>query len=214
MVKRYVVLAGLLAVVVAATMWFIDRGGIYPTKRINYRFEVTVETPAGPMTAYSVHSLVIQDTTMTPARNYQIDLDGEAVPFALPDGRYLFATLRPRGDVGMQQLFGITIGRSGYPFAKWIDVAEQFDARVPAEHLPTLAIIDASKEPETLRLVDDESEFRVLQARMISTDEPMTEEVANILPWLVDAIMAIPTLSTKTTDHHRLIVALKIGVRS
>lgn len=114
----------------------------------------------------------------------------------------------------MQQLFGITLGRSGHPFSKWIDVAEQFDAPVPAEHFPMLAIIDASKTPETLRLVEDSAQFKVLEAKIVSTSEPMTDEVSKLLPWLVDAIKAIPSLSTKTTEHHRLLSALKFGVRS
>ena len=212
MAKRYAILAGLLALVVAVTIWFIDRGGIYPTKRINYRFEVTVETPEGVMSGYSVHRLVVEDLTMTPSRNYHIDLDGEAVPFALADGRYLFATLRPRGDVGMQQLFGITLGRSGHTFSKWIDVAEQFDAPIPAEHLPMLAIIEASKTPETLRLIEGSAEFKVLEAKMVSTSEPLTDEVETLLPWLVDAIKDRPKPPARITDTYVLLSSLKVGV--
>lgn len=210
--KKLWILAVVVAAVSLVAVWFVDRGGIFPTKEIRYRYEVTVDTPDGQMTGYSVHRLVIQDTTMTPARNYQVELDGEAVPFILPDGRVLFATLRSKGGAGPQQLFAMTVSLSHS--GRWIDAPEQFNALVRADNWPSLAIIEKRDAPASLRWVSDDEEYRVLDARMISTDEVPSEKVAHLLPWLVDFISAAPYSSRQMTDLHLLAFALKVGVRS
>lgn len=210
--KKLWVLAAVLAAVALVAVWFVDRGGIFPTKEIRYRFEVTVDTPAGTMTSYSVHRLVIQDTTMTPARNYQIELDGEAVPFPLQDGRILFATLQTVSGAGPQQVVGATVKLSGT--GRWIDAPNTFERVASSEYFPLLAIIDDPTNSSTLMPLSSDSEFKVTQLRLISTDEKMTEEVARLLPWLVDAIWNLPTISTRITDQHVLISSLKVGVRS
>lgn len=210
--ERLSALFVLLILAVGGVVFFANQGGIFPTKRIHYRYEVTVDTPQGLMTGYSVHRIVIQDTTMTPARNYQVELDGEAVPFELSDGRILLATLSSESGAGPQRVFGTTVRLSGT--GKWIDAPQEFDKSVSKEHFPKLAIIDDPEDPKTLRLVSTGSGFEVLSVRMISTDEAMTETVAELLPWLVETIQNAPYSSSQMTNLHLIAFTLKVGVRS
>ena len=201
-----------IVLVVLGTAWFVDRGGIFPTKRIYYRYEVTVDTPTGLITNNSIHRFVIQDTTMTPARNYQLDLDGEAVPFELPDGSILLATLSNQSDVGLVRVFGATVGLGNT--GKWIDAPKEFNAEVHSKYFPRLAIVDDRNDPRTLMRLDVSNDFEVVRVRMVSTDEPMTEHLSELLPWLVESIRDLPTISTRITDHHILISSLRVGLRS
>ena len=82
-----------------------------------------------------------------------------------------------------------------------------------ASNWPNLAIIDDPNAPESLRWVHDDADFRVVRARMISTNENLTERVADLLPWLVPFIQDAPYSSRETTDLHILAFNLKTGVR-
>jgi len=186
---------------------------LFPTKEIRYRFEVTVDTPDGAMTGYSVHRMVIHDNTNTPARNYRTDFDAEAVSFELSDGRYLLATLRPADGIGMVQLILTAMGSSGYSFPRLIDMPTEFDAAVPAKHFPKLAIVDGPTGPETLRWVPDEGEFTVVQARVVSTNQDVSETISKALPWLVKFIEDAPYAASKMDERHKIAFALKAGVR-
>jgi hypothetical protein len=196
-----------------------------------------IGTPDGVMTGYSVHEITIQNQTWTPARNYQIKLVGEAVPFVLKDGRILFATLKylPSGYP-----FEALLGRA-IPDGKWIDIQEQFDFSLSEKSWPRLALIDATDKPETLRMLDGrgpfpktvlgvgkeafakleservpdpmESQFRVVDARIVSTDEKMTSTVTELLPWLVETIETAPNHDPGPTDVQYMAFTLKTGVR-
>ena len=233
--KTFLLIGAVL--VLAAGAWLVDRGGIFRTEHRAYRFEVTVDTPEGLKTAYSVHEVTIQDQTWTPARTNQIKLVGEAVPFVLKDGRILFATLEylPSGYP-----FEALLGRA-IPNGKWIDIQEQFDFSLNEKSWPRLALIDAADKPETLRMLDGrgpfpktvlgigkeafakleservpdpmESQFKVVGARIVSTDEEMTSKVSEVLPWLLETIETAPYSARQTTDLQLMAFTLKTGVR-
>ncbi len=235
LVRGVFLFSTMIALLSGLTWWFIDRGGIFQTERRTYRFEVTVETPEGLKTAYSVHEITIQDMTWTPARNYQIDLVGEAVPFVLKDGRTLFATLALRNGAIFEQALGPAVMDGN-----WIAIREDFDFHLKEMVLPRLALIDAPDKPETLRMLDGrkpfattersigkealaylererapdpmESLFRVVDARLATTDERITTKVADLLPWIRGMLDNRPIPAEKIGYINITSAALKTGV--
>jgi hypothetical protein len=202
-----------LAIVAVVALWFVDRGGIFPTERVNYRFEVTVDTPHGEMTSYAVHQITIVDQLRTIARNYQINTDGEAVIFPLPDGRYLFATLRFNGGIGIQQLIAESLGKEGYRMPSWAEFPRHFSASISEDSFPVLVTIDSSLRRESLRVVGEAENFRVTSASFVSSGEGVTSEIADLIPWLIAAIHDLTTLNSEITEQHKIISSLKFGVR-
>jgi hypothetical protein len=99
-IRRWVVGIGLAA-------GMLTLGGcdlFYPSETIRYRMTVDVSTPEGLRSGSSVlESTITGGTPIGDASGIQFDLRGEAVAVPLPNGKVLFALLRPAsgGDAGI-----------------------------------------------------------------------------------------------------------------
>lgn len=117
-----------------------------------------------------------------------------------------------------------------------LGLPNEYDVELSERYWPRLALIDAADKPETLRMLDGrgpfpksertigkeafakidservpdpmESQFQVVGVRLVDTDEKVTAKVADILPWLPEAIYRASYSGRRATPSQSMALTL------
>ncbi|MBB4640570.1 hypothetical protein [Rhizorhapis suberifaciens] len=183
----------------------------YPSETIRYRMTVTVDTPDGPRTGSSVvESTIKAGTRFGDASGIQFRLRGEAVAVPLPNGRVLFALLRPEesGDAAFYhaRLMERAACGEGQPTvqpnpalcgsAQWTTFRpwareQELSAEIGASIYPMLVTFRDLADPTSVARVDPVNlaasfgvGYRLKRITVQMTGENMTTGIEKRLGWL------------------------------
>lgn len=190
-----------VAAVLFALAWIVFTTGRYSWHQ---KLTVTVETPAGEVTASAVSAVSWRKQWIRwDGMGWSWDLTGEAVVVEVTPGRYLFALLKGAGTTEyMGSVAAASIaGREGRVLdeALFSEVRDRRDrARgviaVPEFQYPMLVTFNDITKPETVREVDPADlaavfgeGVRLKAVTLEITDEAVTEgQVEGVLGWMPD----------------------------
>jgi hypothetical protein len=194
-----------MAVVLSATL------GSCSDRLPTYRFRETVilDTPAGRRIGQSVVEVqaVLAPNFLGPqSGGVRRSVHGEAVAVALPNGRYLFATLRWRGEQSYSSMIAEAYkDQLARPTADFLrDGSEQAQAtlfsktvdlrgvrRVSPLQYPTFVSFRKMTDPQSIEnvtprnigtVLGDGYKIRAVTVEIV--DQPVTRKIELLLPWL------------------------------
>ncbi len=181
----------------------------YPTIDIKYRLTIEAMTPEGPVQGSGIIQVSFGSYFSLAGRGGVSTVTGEAIPVDLGEGKILFVTLtnnvsgrpaRPRTLTGAQDSIWLPVSVFNFKWrygqelelARQVAAARQLGPRGFSLYaLPTLVTFGNINDPLSVVVVRPErlsatfgKGYELANATMELTDDPMTEQILTVLPWL------------------------------